>query len=233
MNLKAEISLDSIKNLFGKKKYKSGGELKTTINFVGIEEKETNWLLAIPGIIVILIVSVMISKFGVIDRYAKLSAAQAEAAAMEGRVKEGMEKIASAGDLTDQFYHYTWTGMTDEEIMRESRVKIANLISFINGQGLSVKSYALTGPQLSVIVRGSSLDQISQVLALVRKEKIVETCSVSMAQMNTDEQSASTGVDAQLNIFIRALSSEPEQTAETEAAEENADTAGTAGGDGQ
>ncbi len=231
MDLKAEISLDSIKNLFERKKYKSGGELKTTINFVGIEEKETNWLLAIPGIVVIVIGAMMIAKFGVTDRYAKLSAARAEANALQKQVEEGMAEISSAGDLTDQFYHYTWTDMTEEEIMQQSRVKIANLITFINGQGLTVNAYALNGLQLTVTVRGTSLDQISQVLAQVRNEEIVESCSVSMAQMNEDRETASVGVDAQLNIFIHTLASKAEKDAQNAA--DGAGTVETTGGDAQ
>ncbi len=208
MDLRQEISLDSIKKIFKRDKNNKEVKLKTTINFVATEEDETNWSLAIPGIILIVIGSFLFARFAVVGRFENLARAQGEVEAIQAQIDAGMAEINGAGELTDRFYHYTWTGMTEEELSRESRVSIAELISYINSQGLNVLSYTLTEDRLSVSVVGSSLEQISQVVAKVRERDIVESASVSTAQTNSDAESGGVGVTAQINIFIGSLTTE-------------------------
>ncbi|MBQ7677069.1 MAG: hypothetical protein IJT32_02425 [Lachnospiraceae bacterium] len=205
MNLHQEISLDTIKNLFRRKKKKSE-HLKTTINFVRLsEEKGTNWFLAIPGIIAIVIGAVLFSKLAVIDRYGRLSRAQGEVAALEDQIAAGMEELNGSGELTEQFYHYTWTGMTEEELSRESRVRITGLIGYIDERGLAVNACSLSGNILTLNVTGASLEQISKVMVDVRGQEIVDTASVSMAQTKEAAEDAVYGVDAQLIINIKPV----------------------------
>lgn len=205
MNLHQEISLDMLKNLFRRKK-RNSGQLKTTINFVGLtEEKGTNWFMAIPGIVLIVLGALLFSKLAVVDRYAKLGRIQGETAALEAQIAAGMEELNGAGELTEQFYHYTWTGMTEEELSRESRVRITELVSYINGQGLAVNACVLSGNTLTLNVTGFSLEQISKVMADVRGQEIVDTASVSMAQTREATEHTGSGVDAQIAINIRPV----------------------------
>ena len=152
-----------------------------------------------------LLVAALFWKFAILNRFEKVDALQQEAEDLQTQIDVGMAQFAETEDISEQFYHYTWTGMSEEEMSRESRVKVATLVNYINGQGLSVKSYVLSGYQLNVAVTGSSLDQISQVVGLLSAQEIVENCSVMTAQTYENAEEADSGVDARLIIYIRSV----------------------------
>lgn len=205
MNLRQEISFKSVKKGFGGNKGSKSVQLKTTINFVGVEEKKTNRTMLIPAIIVVIVLVLLFIRFAVWGRYHKLAMAREELVTMQEEIDEGMAVINDMDKNTAEFYHYTWSGMTEDEKTAPSRVSIAELIAYIDGQGLTVRSCSLSGDRLSVAVTGNSLEQISSVLADLRKRDLVESVSVSTAQTNEGEESAVGGVNAQMNIYIRPI----------------------------
>lgn len=189
-----------------KKKGKQPAELKTTINFIDVDEKESSWSLAVPGILLIAAGAALFSKFAVADRYARLWAAEAEVSRLQAELDAGMEKIQASKELSDKFYHYTWTGMNEEEIDRTSRVDVAELVQYISTKVMSVNSYTLTGDQLTVNITAPTLESISRLSMDVEERPIVESCSMPTAQTNLSELDYTNGVDAQIVIYIKTRS---------------------------
>lgn len=181
--------------------------LKTTINFIGADENPVKWSGIIPVIAVIAVAAVLLMKFAAIDRYEKLLEAQAENEVLKTRVAEDMAIIDESGDdLSKRFVHYTWSGMNDEELDRTSRVKIAELISYIGTQVTNVKSFSLSGDRVVVNITTPSLDSISRLAMEIERQEIVSSCSMPTAQTKVNDRSDSGGVDAQIVIYIKSRS---------------------------
>ncbi len=203
--LEQEISLSSIKALLTKTKKTKKKEtaLKTTINFVADNEKETNWFLAVPGIILIIVAATAFAKFGVIDRYARLAEAEAEVSAIRNRYEEAMAYLNGSDELSEEFYHYTWTLHSDVELNRIQRSEIADLVRTIGDYGVTVRSYSLSDVNMNLDLHAETLQSLSQLAETLRKNPIVSTCTVNTARTQAEVKEASSGVDAQMTIRVR------------------------------
>ncbi|MBO6215735.1 MAG: hypothetical protein J6N76_09460, partial [Lachnospiraceae bacterium] len=211
MNLNQEISLD----MFKKKKKDTEEDvtalLKTTINLVIDERPKTNWAMAVPGIILILIAALLVGKFAVLDRLKKQADAESRVVALEQQKEEGLAAIEASGELASKYYHYTWSGISEEERDQISRVWIADLIGLIGTYNIEVKSYSVNGMELGVVVSAEKLQTISRLMETLREIPIVSACSVTTAQTNegealTAEESRPIGkVDANIRITLSTL----------------------------
>lgn len=175
--------------------FSSVGVLRSSALGVGLtesdaysKEKKTDWRVALIGVLAIILVAGLIAKFAVIDRYNKLSAAQAREAELQAHVDEDMAFIMEAGELSEEYYHYTWDDMTEEELGRVSRVEVAKLADFIASQGVSVRGLKLSGTTLTASVTGDSLDTMSRLSAALTEQEIVESCSLATAQKEYVEE---------------------------------------------
>ncbi len=203
--LEQEISLSSIRELLTKKKKTKKKEtaLKTTINFVADQEKETNWFLAIPGIILIVAAAAVFAKFGVIDRYARLAKAEAEVSAIQKRYDEAVAYLNGSEELSEEFYHYTWTLHSDVELNRIQRTEIADLVRTIGDYGVTVRSYSLTDVNMNLDLHAENLQSLSLLAENLRKNKIVSTCTVNTARTQAEVKETANGVDAQMTLRVR------------------------------
>ncbi len=177
---------------------------------------ETNWFVAIPATIAILIAAGVISKFAVVDRFAALERANSEESTLAEQLLAHQEIIKNSEEITKEFYHYTWTGMTEEEKDRVSRLEVAELVDFIGNQGMEVKSFDLKDTTLSVNVTGDSLESISKLTELLNEQEIIESCSVISAK--TIENGDATEVQL---IGTDMMSGTETDTIESSSAENN------------
>jgi hypothetical protein len=180
--------------------------LKTTINFVGVEEKETNVKNVVAASILVVVCAVIFSKFAVIDRYNALMNEQAKVTQLEAEMNQGLATINESKALYDQYNHYTWSSMHEDEVERVSRVKIAKLVDNISSKVTSVNSFTVSDDLLTVNITAPALSTISKLAMGVEAERIVESCNVSTAQTNTEEEKSTNGVEAQLLVYIKPLS---------------------------
>ena len=157
---------------------------KTTINLVGIGEKPIKVSIAIPAIILIVIAAAALSKFGVIDRYAAMSAAQSRAAAVQAELDDCYDRMESFGELSDQYAHYTYSDMTTEELSRADRVAAVDLIDRVIRPTVEVGAWSLSGNQLSVTVTGQTLRQINTLMLRLQDEPLVNYTTVTTASTN-------------------------------------------------
>ncbi len=167
----------------------AGGGVGKEGNIAAVGEKtKPKWMTAIPAVAAIILVALLIAKFAVIDRYAELARAQARVDELQNRIDADLEFIKNAGELSEEYYHYTWDGMTEEELGRVSRVEVAKLADFIATQGISVRSLKLKDSVLTVSVVGESLDAMSKLTAAISDQDIVASCSLASAQKEYVEE---------------------------------------------
>ena len=200
--LNQEISLEMFRRLFRRQTQVRTSPLKTHINFVEEQHRETNWLLAIPGVVLILIGAALFGKFGVADRYASLAEAQAEQSAMQERLDQAMDYLNGSEEVTEWFEHYSWTLLSGEELNLIPRTEIADLVAMMGDGGVTVRSCSLNGTNLSVQVNAPDLQTVSRLSERVRKEDIVSACTVNTAR-SLSQEVTDQGVDVQMTIRIR------------------------------
>ena len=90
--------------------------VKRTINLVPVNEDKISLKLAIPGILLILVLAGLFSKFLVFDRLMAVSRAAARTARLQSELDDALAKVTSFGDVENTYAHYTLEGMTQEEL---------------------------------------------------------------------------------------------------------------------
>ncbi len=196
--------------------------LTSAANGIGILEsaaytdvKKTDWKLVLLGAIAAVAVVVLAVKVGILDKYNELVRSQAYEAELQAKVNADTLFIKQAEELSVEYYHYTWDDMTEEEKGRVSRVDVAKLADFIVNQGVSVRSINLKEKTLVVGVTGDSLNTMSKLTAALTDLDIVESCSLSMAQKESAE-------DTNTSVPVSSTSSD-EEVAEEDYAVETVD----------
>lgn len=84
--------------------------------------------LAVPGIVLILLAALLFSKFAVADRLAAVTEAARETEVVKAQLDAGYQKIEEFGDMTEEYAHVTYSGMTAEELGRADRIEVLDLM---------------------------------------------------------------------------------------------------------
>ena len=172
------------KNSKAKKPSRGHLPVKRTINLIGVNEKPIDIKLAIPGIILILIAAFLIGKFAVADRLIAVNREQAKVYDLQRQIDEGYKKIDSYGELTDKYAHYTYSGMTEEEVTRADRVEVIDMIRRVVAPKVQLDAWVISENTLQLTVTGKSLQEINLVAQSIEDEDIVDFCTVTTAATN-------------------------------------------------
>ena len=180
---------------------------KRSINLaLSAEKKKIDLRAAIPAILLVVAAAFLFSKFAVVDRLMEMSNEQAKAAELQRQVDRGYEKIESYGDLVEQYAHYTYSGMTKEELTRADRVKVLELIERLLIPNATVDSWQLNGNVLSVTLTGSTLQEINLLAQTLGDEPMVQFCKVTTARTNEvsaiDDRDEYQVVKAKLIVYL-------------------------------
>ena len=104
---------------------------KRSINLVLVDENKINPLTAILGILLILVLAAVFSKFLVIDRLNAMSQAQGRVTRLQGDLDSAMDALDNIGDVDDTYAHYTLEGMTAAELNLVDRTLVLALVDSI------------------------------------------------------------------------------------------------------
>jgi len=155
--------------------------VKRTINLAGIGEKPIKASVAIPAIILILIAAALLSKFFVYDRLAAMTAAQREARAVQSQLDDCYERMEDYGELSEVYAHYTYSGMTEDELSRADRVAVVTMIDEVVQPRAEINAWTLAGNQVSLTVTSKNLEEVNGLVNLLEQQKWVSYCTVSNA----------------------------------------------------
>jgi hypothetical protein len=203
----------------GKKKTMSRRTMpvKRSINLATTGEKPINLAIAIPAIALILAAAILLSKFFVVDRLVAMSRAQGEVAALQTELDEDYEKLEGFEELTDRYAHYTYSGMTQEEMQRTDRVKVLKLIQKVVIPQAQVSNWTVVGNLLTLSIARSSLQEINLLAQQLNENKLVDYCTVTTATTgNRSAQAGDTQVSAQILVYLAANSDEEDDGEEGE-----------------
>lgn len=154
---------------------------KTEINFATVGVKRVRWWVLLPCVLLIVVAIAAFTKFLVLDKLAEVSAAQAEAAQMRAQLDACNERIGKYGELNDLYAHYTYSGMTEEELGRVDRVAVMELLERVVFPRTQVSTWTLNGNQLSLQIEGNTLQEINVTVQKLLEDDLVSYCEVNTA----------------------------------------------------
>ncbi len=196
-----------------KKKGAARGKLpaKRSINLVGVGEKPIQVSVALPAIILIILAAAAFSKFGVIDRMMALSRAQQEVSRLRTELTQAYATLEGFGELAEEYAHYTYSGMTNEELTRVDRVLVVDLVQRIITPEKFYGSWTVSGNQLSISITGSTLQDINLLVQALNEDDLVDFCTVRTAATTDDyrDEDDDSLVTAQIVAYLTAKEVQP------------------------
>ena len=170
--------------------------VKRSINLAGAGEKPLNLKIGVPAIILILIAAVALGKFGVADRLTALNRANAEVNTLNSRLEQVYKKIDQYSELEEKYAHYTYTGMTDEELSRVDRTETVKMIERVVLPSSKLSSWSISGNQLTLTVTAETLQEVNLMAQRLEEEEIVSYCQVTQAATDKHEYYGSSGTQS-------------------------------------
>lgn len=172
---------------------------KTGINMNQREKRTGAVLTLVIGLAVILLMAGLVARFGVMEQYRRLSEAQSAYGEVHSQLAACQEKLADYELVLTAYRSCSLDGMTEgeDQLITVSRQAVLDLVEGIMMPRGKVISVNILDDTADVEMSGMSLDQISDMFAVIEAESIVRSVELNMAA--TEENTAS----AQLNFSVR------------------------------
>lgn len=206
-------------------KIKPSYPTKDKINFAEIDITPMKIEVMAPAIVAIIIVACLLSKFLVVDRLISYNNQAVEVASMESELQAAYDKIDSYSDMEEKYAHYTYSGMTPEEMALQDRVAVVELINKYILTKAEVGAWTITGNEVNIPITGVSFQEVGAIAAELEKDDMVDHCEVVAATTNDNgkvyNSSSSSitvvngvgGATAQVTIYLNDVG---EETTESE-----------------
>ena len=105
--------------------------VKRSINLVLVDENKINPIKAALGIILIVALAAVFSKFLVADRLVEMSKATGRVAQLQRALNEAMSAVEGFGEVETTYAHYTYDDMTKAELALVDRTQVVGLVRSI------------------------------------------------------------------------------------------------------
>ena len=182
----------SVRPLGGRRR-KGSIPVKRVINLAEVDKKTIDLRIAIPAILLILAAAFLFGKFAVADRLIAVNRAEGEVVAAQRELDAAYRRLDSFGELTDLYAHYTYSGMTDEEIHRTDRAEILNLLRNVVLPDVEVSAWNVKGNELNITMNAATLEEINHTVQKVNGNELVDFCTVSNAKTNENKRTVTRG----------------------------------------
>ena len=208
-------------NKTGKKKIIRGKmPQKRSINLalVGVERIDPK--LALAGSLIVFLLAAMFSKFLVADRLAAMYRENDHVAALRTQLAQEYDRAAAFGSIADEYAHYTYSGMTEEELSLVDRADVIRMIKEGTENNREVESWSLRGNVVTLTVSGRDLQEINQLARRLEQFDLVNTCTVTAASKEEIQAQGSSGpedgssvVRANIIVFLQSEETDKEEGA--------------------
>lgn len=181
---------------------------KTTVNLAQKESRKKNVLTIVIGVTAILLISGAVAKFGVIDQYARLDAAEAEYNATHVQYVQSQNAVAEYPQVEKRYRTYSRKWMEDaasDGLVTVDRVEVLNLMEkYLRSVG-TVNSLSVSDTTMVVNMEDMTLSQISQMLSQVEAQPIVAAAALNVAATEDAKE------DNAILSFTLTIQLQPEQ----------------------
>lgn len=211
-------------SLFGKSRGKM--PTKTTINLAIKEEEAVSLRRLLPGLILAVLLVIFLGKTFVFDRVAAMLTASNEVTQMQSQLEAAYSTIASYDEIEDDYAHYTYSGMTEEELNRVDRVSVMALVRQVMQAGVTTRNWSLTENELTIQVTGTSLQTLNELSKRLESNPIVDRCVITTANKK-EIIDPSGNVDVSYVIYLQKPQEESEDNANTTQGTDDSQDTGT------
>ena len=187
----AAAKKDKSGNAAGGRRRRGSLPVKRVINLAEVDKKTIDFRIASPAILLILAAAFLFGKFAVADRLIAVSRAEGEVAAVQRELDAAYRRLDSFGELSELYAHYTFSGMTDEEVHRTDRAEILNLLRDVILPRVSVDAWNVKGNVLNVTMTADTLEEINLTVQKVDADALVSFCTVNNAKTNENRRTVS------------------------------------------
>lgn len=178
---------------------------KTSINLATAGREKGENKLPILFFVIFLIILLVFVKFMVIDKLSEAYQVKQEYEQMEsliGQLKDGNKEY---DEVKAKYSHYGNGYLNEEEGAEQDRLKIVNLISNKVLPQASVSSLQISGNVATLTIDNTRLSVVSQVVATLEDDKIVDYVNMTTAGTQGDKSAA---VTATMVINFKSLGGE-------------------------
>ena len=203
-----------------KKRIRGKMTQKRSINLAPVGVERIDPKLALAGSLIVLLLAAMFSKFLVADRLAAMYRESAQVAALRTQLSQEYDKVASFGSIADEYAHYTYSGMTEEELSLVDRADVIRMIKEGTENNREVESWSLKGNVVTLTVSGRDLQEINHLARRLEQFDLVNTCTVTAASKEEIQAQGSSGpedgssvVRANIIVFLQSEETDKEEGA--------------------
>ena len=170
-------------NQGAKKGHGKSGKLPTkqTINMAEVGAKPFRVLIAIPIILIILVALAVVAKFAVLDRIDEVKRSESEVTQLQTMLNASKLKLASYGDVIEKYAHYTYSGLTQEELSRVDRSDIITLLQEEIIPNVILENWYVSGNQLTMNILATSLQEVNMLVQQLNQNELVDFSTVRTA----------------------------------------------------
>lgn len=194
-----EISFSGLKKRSPKPKdeYPS----KTYMNLMVSDKKSFDLKSNIPLMVVLLIIVVLVMKFGVFDFYARIDAKQAELNSHQQTLSSLNAELTNYNAVLEEYEGYESMSITSSGL-RVDALEALNLVDRFVAPSARVASISLVGNTLTLNLTNISLDGVGKLASTLYEQDVVENVSVATA---ATQETASEDVTATMTITLATV----------------------------
>lgn len=198
--------------LIGKKgKGKAGFPQKQYINILDSMKPDENRMLEIIIFILFLIALAVFTKFGVIDKIAQVSAAEAAYNDMQHQIAELKKQNADYEEVKKDYSHYGMGYLDDTEIMLVDREDVLDLLDKYVLKKADIKTLAVADNTVTLTVEKTKLSAISSIVRELEADSDVAFVTVNVAGTGRNENAVSGNKQVTATMYIELVPNGGEQ----------------------
>jgi len=153
---------------------------KTYMNLMVSEKKSFDLRSNIPFIVILLIIVVLVLKFGVFDFYARVDAKQAELNAHQQTLSSMNAELTNYNTVLEEYEGYESMSITSSGLRVDALGALALVDRFV-APSARVASLSLAGNTLTLNLTDISLDGVGKLVSTLYEQDMVANVSVSTA----------------------------------------------------
>ena len=174
---------------------------KTYMNLMVSEKKSFDLRSNIPLIVILLIIVVLVMKFGVFDFYARVDAKQAELNAQQQTLNSLNAELTNYNTVLEEYEGYESMSITSSGL-RVDALEALELVDRFVAPSARVVSISLVGNTLTLNLTDISLDGVGKLASTLSEQDMVANVSVSTA---ATQETASKDVTAAITITLATV----------------------------
>ena len=162
---------------------------KRTMNFVH-HQSSFNPKKVIPVVVIVLVITVVFARFGILDPLAQKTAAYNELALKQEQQAAVNAKLAGYDELALEYGRYSYGWMNKTEVNMVSRMDVLALVEEKITPASVVENMAVNNNVLTLNIRGITLEQASAMVKSLEQSELVQSATVYNAVANEAQEAS-------------------------------------------